>query len=185
MDFLQRAPECVAPTDKSMYLDRVLKETCPKLLKSGLLTSTEQQWWESFSSVVITYLKTSRNVSIIRFSFFTIHLLQIIMYKCNTQYQNLNILIFKVDFPLIHLIESVKEIPETLMSHPVETRLQELEDKAMKRALVMQILLFVYVTLFKIICKTSVSILFSFKIIHNIQFLQYFEVSFILIYFDS
>nr|XP_034331329.1 uncharacterized protein LOC117690767 [Crassostrea gigas] len=85
-----------------MYLDRVLKETCPKLLKSGLLTSTEQQWWESFSSVVITYLKTSRNV----------------------------------DFPLIHLIESVKEIPETLMSHPVETRLQELEDKAMKRALV-------------------------------------------------
>lgn len=69
---------------------------------------------------------------------------------------------------MIHLIESVKEIPETLMSHPVETRLQELEDKAMKRALVMQILLFVYVTLFKIICKTSVSILFSFKIIHNI-----------------
>lgn len=102
MDFLQRAPECVAPTDKSMYLDRILKETCPKLLKSGLLTSTEQQWWENFSSEVMTYLKTSRNV----------------------------------DFPLIHLIESVKEIPETLMSHPVETRLQELEDKAMKRALV-------------------------------------------------
>lgn len=102
MDFLQRAPECVAPTDKSMYLDRILKETCPKLLKSGLLTSTQQQWWQNFSSEVMTYLKTSRNV----------------------------------DFPLIHLIESVKEIPETLMSHPVETRLQELEDKAMKRALV-------------------------------------------------
>uniref|UniRef100_A0A8W8MK70 DUF7869 domain-containing protein n=1 Tax=Magallana gigas TaxID=29159 RepID=A0A8W8MK70_MAGGI len=101
MDFLQRVPECVAPTDKSMYLDRILKERCPKLLKSGLLTSTEQQWWENFSSEVMTYLKTSRNV----------------------------------DFPLIHLIESVKEIPETLMSHPVETRLQELEDKAMKRAL--------------------------------------------------
>lgn len=71
MNFLQRAPECVAPTDKSMYLDRILKETCPKLLKSGLLTSTEQQWWESFSSVVMTYLQTSGNVSKIKFSFFT------------------------------------------------------------------------------------------------------------------
>lgn len=71
MNFLQRAPECVAPTDKSMYLDRILKETCPKLLKSGLLTSTEQQWWESYSSVVMTYLQASGNVSKIKFSFFT------------------------------------------------------------------------------------------------------------------
>lgn len=59
-----------------------------------------------------------------------------------------------MDFPLIHLIENVKGIPETLMSHPVEPRLQELEDKATKRALVMQILLFVHVTQFKMICKT-------------------------------
>lgn len=99
--FSTKSPR-VCCSNRQEYLDRILKERCPKILTSGLLSSTEQQWWESFSSVVMTYLKTSRNV----------------------------------DFPLIHLIESVNEIPETLMSHPVETILEELEDKATKRALV-------------------------------------------------
>lgn len=88
----------------------------------------------------------------------------------------------------MYLIENVKEIPEPLMSHPVETRLQELEDKATKRTLIMQILLFVYVRQFKIICKTSpVSLEFdnsstwySFFIQKHTQYLllQYFEVLF-------
>lgn len=86
----------------------------------------------------------------------------------------------------MYLIENVKEIPEPLMSHPVETRLQELEDKATKRTLIMQILLLVYVRQFKIICKTSpVSLEFdnsstSFFIQKHTQYLllQYFEVLF-------
>ncbi|XP_062571171.1 uncharacterized protein LOC134233204 isoform X2 [Saccostrea cucullata] len=64
MDFLKRNPKCVVPTDKSMYLSRIIQETCPKLLESGLLKPAEKQWWEEFSSTVReSYLTPSINVN--------------------------------------------------------------------------------------------------------------------------
>ncbi|XP_062572892.1 uncharacterized protein LOC134234860 [Saccostrea cucullata] len=50
MDFLRTKPKYVVPTEKAMYLNRILQETCPKLLECGLLKDEERQWWEEFSS---------------------------------------------------------------------------------------------------------------------------------------
>ncbi|XP_061162249.1 uncharacterized protein LOC133171502 [Saccostrea echinata] len=64
MGFLKTNPKCVVPTEKSMHLSRILQETCPKLLESGLLKPDEKQWWEEFSSTVReSYLTPPTNIN--------------------------------------------------------------------------------------------------------------------------